>query len=451
MNFLLADQRGAHDRTDPLMKRVAFSARWTQSSLSNPSLRKGLLSLIDQAVLSATSFITGVVIARLTSQTELGVYYLALSLVLFARGFQTEVITGPYVIYHHRHRDQHLASYTGSVLVHVLVFCLLVSAASVGLFLVLWLTGRAAGWGLSVGIVIPAMILLLWRACARDVTMAHLRVGSVLIIDVVYATVVLGALAMMVQLNSCSAVAVFSAMGIGAALVGVGWVWANRGMWSIDRTKIITDWWQNWSFGRWSMAGYLLVCTTPYLMPWIVAAARDQATAGLYGACGTLAGIANMFVMGLGNFIAPKTAATFAEGGPVALRDFVRKVIALYVGSIGLFVVIAAIAGEYAMVFIFGEQYAGSGVIVTVCTMGVLASAIGWATGSAICAMDRPRATFLPDLVALIVTIVAAGMLVTVWGALGAAVTALVGATVAALLKFVNYQRLLREKIAETT
>ena len=47
-------------------------------------------AVLDQAVVSGTSFATSVLLGRFASQQELGVYYLALSVVYFARGVQEQ-------------------------------------------------------------------------------------------------------------------------------------------------------------------------------------------------------------------------------------------------------------------------------------------------------------------------------------------------------------------------
>ena len=86
-----------------------------------PALGKGLLSVADQAVVSGTSFATSVAIGRCCSQADLGVYALAMTLVLFVRGVQGELVGSPYAVFSHRRKGPARAGYTGSILVHFLV------------------------------------------------------------------------------------------------------------------------------------------------------------------------------------------------------------------------------------------------------------------------------------------------------------------------------------------
>ena len=63
------------------------------------ALHQGIISLADQAVASATNFVTGIIIARTCSKEELGLYMLGFSLILLMTDFQTSLITTPYMVY----------------------------------------------------------------------------------------------------------------------------------------------------------------------------------------------------------------------------------------------------------------------------------------------------------------------------------------------------------------
>src|SRR5664280_807115 len=60
------------------------------------ALHQGIISLADQAVASATNFLTGIIIARACSKEELGLYMLGFSLVVFVTDMQTSLIATPY-------------------------------------------------------------------------------------------------------------------------------------------------------------------------------------------------------------------------------------------------------------------------------------------------------------------------------------------------------------------
>ena len=104
-------------------------ARGLQQLVTSPLLQKSGLSVLDQGVVSGTSFATSVLLGRFTSQKELGVYYLALSVVYFARGVQEQLVSAPYMIYCSRRQGSALSEYAGSALAHQCVVMLATATA----------------------------------------------------------------------------------------------------------------------------------------------------------------------------------------------------------------------------------------------------------------------------------------------------------------------------------
>jgi O-antigen/teichoic acid export membrane protein len=114
--------------------------------------RKSVLSIADQAVVSATSFAITVILGRLCGKPEVGLYYLALQVVFFARGVQEQLIASPYLVYNNRKQGEEAARYAGSSLVHELALLAVVAAS---------LAGIAAWGGLS-----PELTELFWLLTA---------------------------------------------------------------------------------------------------------------------------------------------------------------------------------------------------------------------------------------------------------------------------------------------
>jgi O-antigen/teichoic acid export membrane protein len=189
------------------------------------------------------------------------------------------------------------------------------------------------------------------------------------------------------------------------------------------------DFVSNWSFSRWALASHLLASTTPYVMPWVVAAAHGEAETGMLGACSTLVGLSNSLLMGLCNFLTPRAARAFAEGGLHELQAILAKTALLFSTTLGLFTIAAFVLGEQIAVLVYGPEFAGAGPIVGILSLGVLANSIGAMAGNGLWAMERPSANFVADAASLVVVVVATIFLVPAWGPLGAAVATLAGMT----------------------
>src|SRR5262249_21447424 len=160
-------------------------------------MRKGVLAVLDQAVVSGTSFVTSVIIGRLCSQEDLGVYALAVSLILFLRGVQGELVCSPYTIYCNRHEGAALPSYTGSTLGHYLTLTLLGMACLLGLAGVLSLGVGPVGAASTVWVLAGIAPFLLLREYIRQVSLSHFRLPTVLVIDASVSVLQLGGLVLL--------------------------------------------------------------------------------------------------------------------------------------------------------------------------------------------------------------------------------------------------------------
>lgn len=413
--------------------------------LTHSAVGKGVLSVVDQALVSGTSFVTSVIVARASSADALGIYYLALTLVLFVRGIQSQVVTSPYMVLCHRYHEGDLRSYTGSVLVHQMIFSAMAAVGMAGFAVVLQL-----GWGQqdllpSVGVLIAVMPLLLTREFSRNHVLSHMRPITAVLLDGTCAAVQLIPLAVLWRLGWISVTGTYVVMGAASVVVIVLWWIVERHDWQIQFGRIAADWSSNWPLARWALASHLVGCTTPYILPWIVATADSKADAGLLGACGTLAGVANMFVMGLANYLSPSIARAFARGGRAALARVLILATTIFVVVVGGICLVSMLLGEWFVVFVYGPQLAGGGPVLTVSLATVLAISIATIAGNGLWAIDRPQATFLPDVCGLAASLIGAALWIGPHGALGAALAALAGTSTGAVLKALRIVQSLRE------
>jgi O-antigen/teichoic acid export membrane protein len=218
-----------------------------------------------------------------------------------------------------------------------------------------------------------------------------------------------------------------------------------------DVSRFLPDWKQNWAFSKWALASHLVGCSTPFVLPWFVAAIDGTAATGLLAAGTTLVGLGNAFMMGLANYLTPKAAQSFATGGAAELKAVLKKTALLFTLTLGGFALVACVAGNWLAVLIYGSDYAGAGPILAVLAFGLFASSIGVTAGNGLWAMGMPAANFRADVCALIATIVAAVALTPPFGAFGAAASSLIGATVAAVIRTWTLLRLMRAAEARSS
>ncbi len=411
-----------------------IAARIRQLMQRFPSASQGLLSIFDQAVVSGTGFTTAVIIGRMTSRDELGLYYVVLSLVLICSGIQEQVIAAPYIVYSKRRRGRELAEYYGSTWWHHFVLTVVVLAVLMAAIPALTLIGRTdivpGIWAL-----LGAGPLWLLRDAIRRFNYAHLHVRSAIVLDVIVAVVQLGGLALLGYFGMLSLFAIYAMMGAACGIASVGWYLSAPPRVRLNRTRLMSDWRNNWAFGKWAVRTFLLGNTTPYIMVWLLALSVGAAATGVLGACTTLIGITNILLSGVANVLTPQAAHAYASGGAGDLRRVLGRTAVFLALALGSLVLLVTLTGDRLAVFVFGAQYQGTGPILIALAFAALLNSIGMVVGNGLWAIDQPRANFLADVCCISVTLAVAAALVFPLGALGAALASLAGAFVAAVVR----------------
>lgn len=422
------------------LSRLAWPIRRVVAGVA---ARPSVCSLFDQAVVSGTSFVTAVCIGRMCSKEELGIYYLGLSIFYFVRGIQEQTVSAPYLVYCNRRRGSELATYSGSSLAHQGVLLTITLAFLLGLACLLSTGIGPAGLAPVAWVLLGAVPFLLLREYIRHFAFAHLSLPTAIAIDTSVAALQLGSLVLLAYFDRLSVGAVFAVMGGACAVASAAWLLTKRHTLHFSRKRIVADWLHNWSFAKWALACDLVGYSAPYIMPWIVVAACGEMATGMLAACATLIGLANMFIVGVANYLTPKAARTYANDGLDALCRLLAKTAVTFAATLGAFALLVLVAGDYAAVFIYGPDYAGAGVIMTIYAVEMLATSMGFTVGAGLWAMERPSANFAADVCTLTVLLIAAACLVPPLGIVGAAVASLLGTTTGTLVRFLTFMRLI--------
>ncbi|REK12649.1 MAG: lipopolysaccharide biosynthesis protein [Planctomycetota bacterium] len=413
--------------------------------LSNPDARNGALSLFDQAIVSGASFLTAVVVGRACSQSDLGVFYLALTIVYIARGVQEHLISAPYVIYCQQCRPERRELFAGSALVHSFGLSIVATLVLVGLLGCLALSGSSSTLASAVWVLLAVLPILQLREFIRRMSIAHLRISTAIAIDVVVATVQIGGLLALALSGRLTVGIAYAVLGAACAVACCGWFLVEWRRFCIVRPVVIRDWWRNWGFARWALASHVLSFTALYITPWLVMTLRGSAEAGVLAACMSIVGVASMFMTGLSTFLIPRASVAFAQGGVTKLRKVLRTAEIVYAAVIGTFAVTVLATGDFLLVLAFGDAYVGYGTTTGVLSMSMFVQSLGLTAGIGLWAIDRPDANLLADAVTLVVTLVLVLSLLPALGVLGAALGDLGGRFVGTLARHATLRACLVE------
>lgn len=402
-----------------------------------PAVSQAALSLVDQAIVSGASFVTAMIIGRTTSQETMGMYYLIASIVIIAVGMQEHVIAAPYMIYSKRRSGHDLAVYNGSVWFHHFLTTAGGVIALLAAISVLSIAGSSP-LASSLWVLLIAGPLMLLREWIRRFAFANLKIASALAVDATVAALQLGGLLWLARNGSLSVFGIFAVMGGACLIASLGWLVFAAGDIKFERDRVRPDWRSNWLFGRWTVRSYLVGNTTQYVMPWIVNLAVSTAAAGVLGACITLINLANLFLTSIDRILTPRAAQAFAAGGVRELRRVLSWAAIALLPGLALFCLTVFAVGSRVAVFVYGEQYSETGLILSVLSLSVLANGVGTIVGNGLWAIDQPRSNFIADVCCLAVTLGSAVALVSTLGTLGAALALLAGTSVAAVVRTIT-------------
>lgn len=405
-----------------------------------PLASKGVLAIFDQAIYSGTSFLSAVLVGRTTSPDHLGQYYLVLSIVVVIAGVLEQLAAAPYVVYSKRCRGRELSEYAGSVWAH---FFIGITVTVIGLVAAIPIVSIAGFSSIVPGLwalVVFAPLLLL-RQWVRRFTFANLELKAAVAIDAAVAVMQLTALAVLGYFRLLSLFSIFAVMGGACGLACLGWYWLDRPRLRFDRARYLSDWRQNWGFGKWALQTFVLGNMTPQLMLWLVIATLGAAATGVFGACSTLVGIAYVILSGADNLITPHTAHAFATGGVRELRRVLLLANAFVVVTMGAFCLLFLLTGDSLVVLAFGPQYRGTGAILNVLAISAFMNGLSIIAGSGLWAIDQPRLNFVADVCCMSVTLITAALLIHPFGALGAALATLAGTSIAAIMRIAILSR----------
>jgi O-antigen/teichoic acid export membrane protein len=422
---------------------------WLRQALSSETaLHQGAFSLADQAVASATNFLTGVIIARASSKEELGLYMLGFSLILLMNDLQTSLITTPYMVYSPRLKGKAHALYTGSTLIHQLTFCLITMlGVACGAFAVSHGVGPRALAPVLWALVL-AMSLIMLREHARRVSFARLKLKTAFLFDLFIAAGQIAGLCVLAHFHLLLASRAYWVIGAVCGVGVAGWLWFDRGFYDPRLGQSLADFKNNWNLGKWVFASGLVWAIGLNLCPWLLAAFRDVASAGVWAACLGVVSVVNPVLLGIQNLVGPKISHEYAARGLTALRRLVLKITAVVALPISLVCVVMFIWGGRLLTLLYGRQYAGNSLVVSLLALNLLVGAVGFSFSRALFAIGRARADFMIASTALFIMAAMGLWLIRAFGPLGAAFGMLAANIVAAAARniaFLTYPALIAE------
>lgn len=325
-------------------------------TLSGQGAREGYLAATDQAVISASNFIATIILARVVSPTELGVYGVGFTALRLVRSLQEGVVIQPMNVFGATLDETDFKRYaTGTSLIQLFLALVTSALAAVGGWLLIKLGNDTAG---------PAMFALwfafLWWQLQEHIRRMLYTRGAVF--QALANTLIANIFRLLLMFwwasrAELSGIGGLHAIGWGSLAALLPGLWLTREAWTSKPLNLIDTWKKNWGFGRWIVGSSLANWLAVEFYPILTAGMISFAAAGAYRALQNLVAPIHLLLRATDTFLTPRAARLYeAHGRPALGRTL--KIIYLVAGVpiLGL-LLLAVIFPRPLLGALYGETY----------------------------------------------------------------------------------------------
>ena len=317
-----------------------------------------------------------------TASHELGIYQLGFTLIMLGNCTQNALISTPYTLLRSRLQGRECAAFAGSTLIHECIFSALAMLLMVFAGLASLSGVGPAGLGEVAWLMAIALPFVLVREFVRRVAFAHLQMKSVLVLDVAVSALQVSGLFILKVRGHLTGSAALGVIGVSCAVIGGLALVTMRNQFAPNRSRAMSDWRLNWSFGKWSFAAQLAYWTMVYSIPWILAILAGTDATGRFAACSSLVMIANPLLIGLNNYLAPQAVQSFHLGGFDALRRLTLRATLLMTTALGTLAIALMVFSDRLLKLVYGAPVADGNWVVAILAISLLftANRLAWIT-----------------------------------------------------------------------
>lgn len=342
-----------------------------RGSKLNVFLREGLRrqlrgretwALTDQAVVSATNFLTNVMLARFMGLREFGIFALSWMCVLFVNSLQYALVIVPMMSIGPKQVKNDRSAYFGAVVFQELV---LVSLSFVLVYAGLNIFGRDIHHVDVRHLAFPlaaSAFAYQMQDFVRRYFFATAQSRRAFLDDILSyfpQLPILFALHAAGHLNGAIALWVMS----GTSLFGlaVGWMWVEPLQFHWAQIKSVTA--RHWRLSRWLGLSAVLQWTSSNLFVLAAPLFYGVAAAGVLKASQNLMGATHVWFQGLDNVVPVETARRLHENGVKSMLAYTRSILLKWGGLTFVFAAVMGIAPGLWLRLVYGPQMAQYGYI----------------------------------------------------------------------------------------
>jgi O-antigen/teichoic acid export membrane protein len=422
--FVIAEETSKESRTvasvDQQFPFAALNSGTRDASRSWRWIRKGVGALADQGMVSGSTFVLNIFLARWLGAEQYGAYAIAFSIFLFMASFHNAMLLEPMSVFGPGDYRRSLPQYLGQLVrLHFAVTAALTGVLCIA-SVVVGLVGRttllAPGlWGTS--LALPFILFFwLWRRAAYLEAKPNVAIRGA----ITYAATSLALMCLLEGLHRLTSFSAFLIQAIAGLTASLVLIWSIRPqLWSLGHAfaSILR---RHWKYGRW-------VAISAFVF-WLNGNAYYVVAGSLLGMHNVagLRAIQNFvqpviqFLAAISLLILPRASSWFSDKDRRSFRRNMIWVTLLYTGAATLYSVVAVVLGHPLIALVYRGRYTEYSYLLPWLALGVLLTAVAQGPTIALQAMQSPNEVFIGYAIGGI-TIVPGIVLTRYYGVLGAA------------------------------
>jgi O-antigen/teichoic acid export membrane protein len=413
-------------------------------------------TLVDQALMSLTSFIVTILVGRACSQADFGYFVLGITLGWLVLGIPNAIVWVPYATKSPQLKStRRLSVLQGSSTAILLVMAVVIASIPLMIAAAMAVTplGSFAAektLGLE-NYLVPLAVLffsMMVREHVRRLAIADFKGLTLLQIDMISCLTQLVVAAALFQTGRLTLVTGFYAVAAGGivCVVRLAVVWRT---YRFCRRAILVLSNQSWQFGKWLLAIAVFYLVADMSMRGLLTGFHGATELGVFSAAAVIGNIINPLVLAATLFSRSLAAKIFTESGIDGLLRFVIT------GTAAIAVVlIAAVAGlstigPWFLQVIFNAEYADRSVIAAV-SLGLCAQALIIPVEGAQMVLEEGRKLFNVSVMHFVLSIAAGIPLIWAFGASGVGITMAIRAVAVLTIQFTIFRKSIAHRIPHT-
>jgi O-antigen/teichoic acid export membrane protein len=386
------------------------------------SANQEIYAVADQVTVSVTTFLTGILLARVCLKADYALYYLAIAHLPFWDNIRQGLLTTPFTVFFPHKKEEEKADYSISTFILAAGFVgSAVLAVLIGSAVIFYILGDHA---LAKAFALTALLTagFIFRGFFRGVFIARLQSGRALILDASISILQLSSIVILYRTGLLTVFRALLAIGLIQSLsLPFGLINFHNFKHIISLIKQIrTTLRQNWDLGKWLMGKSLAFALSIDSLPWIFRLLHnDMILLSSLAAGIAIVNIANPVWIGLNNIMGARLAHSYAGNGKTRLKSEVRK------NQIVLFLIMSAVTSAIALfarpllILFYGNKYADSGYIVSVLALVMLISVCTIILEQGLVTSGRSKPIFHLYLVVFLISIGPSLAFIHFWGLWG--------------------------------